>query len=409
VLWDFAQNLQPNRRIETLMELSMERSVESRVEATAHMLHLFVCGDVMTGRGIDQILRNPGAPELYEGFMTDARDYVTLAEQVSGTIPRSVAGAYLWQEVSVEWKRRQPLVKLINLETAITASNTPWPGKGINYRMHPANIDALTSAGFDLCTLANNHVLDWGFEGLEETLQVLQAAQLQYAGAGHNLAEAMAPAIYPLDAEHRILVFAMGCQSSGITRAWAATAGRAGVYLLGDLGSQTRAQLRGHIERYRQTGDLVVISIHWGGNWGYQIPAAHQHFAHALIDEANVDLIHGHSSHHPLAVELYHGKPVLYGCGDFINDYEGIGGHATYRSDLCLMYFLQFNLQTLALDIMELLPLRIRKFQLQQVSREDSEWLLSRMTEESVRFNTRVVRALEGPTFEVKPLSLAVG
>lgn len=384
----------------------MERSVASPPAITDAMLHLFVCGDVMTGRGIDQILHHPGEPQLYEGFMTDARDYVTLAEQVSGAIPRGAAGAYLWKQVSAEWKRRQPLVKLVNLETAITASNTPWPGKGINYRMHPANIDALTSAGFDLCTLANNHVLDWGYEGLEETLQVLQAAQLQCAGAGHNLAEAMAPAIYPVNATRRILVFAMGCESSGITRAWAATAGRAGVYLLDDLGSRTLAQLRHQIERYRQAGDLVVISIHWGGNWGYEIPAAHQQFAHALIDEANVDLIHGHSSHHPLAIELYRGKPILYGCGDFINDYEGIGGHARYRSDLCLMYFLQFNLQTLGLASIELLPLRIRKFQLQQVSREDSEWLLSRMSEESAHFHTGVVRALQGPTFEVKPLSI---
>jgi len=76
----------------------------------------------------------------------------------------------------------------------------------------------------------------------------------------------------------------------------------------------------------------VVASIHWGDNWGYEI-------AHNLIDHAGVDIIHGHSSHHAKGIEVWHGKPVIYGCGDFINDYEGIGGNEKYRSDLSLMYF----------------------------------------------------------------------
>jgi poly-gamma-glutamate capsule biosynthesis protein CapA/YwtB (metallophosphatase superfamily) len=60
----------------------------------------------------------------------------------------------------------------------------------------------------------------------------------------------------------------------------------------------------------------------------------HRQFAHALIDEAGFDLVHGHSSHHPKAIEVHHGRIILYGCGDFITDYEGIKGYESFRDDL---------------------------------------------------------------------------
>ena len=88
----------------------------------------------------------------------------------------------------------------------------------------------------------------------------------------------------------------------------------------------------------KRAGDLVIVSIHWGTNWGYDVTAGQQNTAHRLIDEAGVDVVHGHSSHHPRPVEVHAGKLVLYGCGDFLNDYEGIGGHDDYRPQLGYMY-----------------------------------------------------------------------
>lgn len=80
---------------------------------------------------------------------------------------------------------------------------------------------------------------------------------------------------------------------------------------------------KAHLSHVRRPGDRVVLSLHWCGNWGYEIAREHRDFAHAVIDEAGIDLLHGHSSHHPMGIELYHGKAILYGCGDFLNDYEG--------------------------------------------------------------------------------------
>jgi len=138
-------------------------------------LSLFLLGDVMPARGIDQILPHPGDPRLYEDYVHDARDYVALAERRCGPIEHPVDFAYVWGDALAELQRRHPQVRLINLETAVTRHGRPEP-KGINYRMHPANVGCLTAAGIDCCVLANDHVLDWGREGLRETLAALDAA-----------------------------------------------------------------------------------------------------------------------------------------------------------------------------------------------------------------------------------------
>ena len=155
---------------------------------------LFLAGDVMTGRGVDQILPHPGAAELREGYIRDARDYVALAEAVSGPIPRPVDPAWPWGEALAIIGEAEPDVRVVNLETSITGDGDFAPDKGIHYRMHPDNIGCLTAAGLDVCVLANNHVLDFGIAGLTETLEVLHAAGLRTAGAGRNAAQAWRPA-----------------------------------------------------------------------------------------------------------------------------------------------------------------------------------------------------------------------
>lgn len=350
--------------------------------------HIFLCGDVMTGRGIDQILTHPGEPQIYESYVKDARDYVWLAERVNGKIPLGKKGTYIWGDGLVELKLRNPDFRLINLETSITRSNTPWPFKGINYRMHPENIDAITSAHVDVCALANNHILDWGREGFLETLLTLDKARIAYAGAGKNIQEAAAPAIHFVPGfKGRILVFSMGLFSSGILKEWAATSKQPGVWLLTDLGKDSIKPIKEVIEYYRKTGDLCIVSIHWGGNWGYDIPAQHQRFAYTLIDELGVNVIHGHSSHHPIGIEWHNQGLILYGCGDLINDYEGISGWEQFKSDLSLMYFFSFapNLQ---LTHLELVPIIRKNFKLHYARNEECQWMVKKLIQCSQAFKT---------------------
>lgn len=336
---------------------------------------LFLCGDVMTGRGIDQILPHPSEPTLYEGFVRDARDYVALAERASGEIPRRVPPEYIWGDVLAELNSRQPALRVINLETSATSHDSPWPGKGINYRMHPDNIDCLQALGVDCCALANNHVLDWEQPGLRETLTTLEKAGIRYCGAGMSAEAAREPAALDLSARHRLLVVSCGAGDSGIPAEWAATDERPGVYRLPDFSDRTADGLRRLIDGHRRPGDRVVVSVHWGGNWGYPVSEEHRHFAHRLIERAGVDIVHGHSSHHPRGMEVYRNRLILYGCGDFINDYEGIGGHEQYRPDLTLGYLVTFAAASGELQALTMVPFQLRKFRLQYTNQRDAEWL----------------------------------
>jgi poly-gamma-glutamate synthesis protein (capsule biosynthesis protein) len=368
----------------------------------ADALTLFLAGDIMTGRGVDQILAHPSIPDLHEPFVRDAREYVRLAETVSGSVPRSVDQEYIWGEAIGEWERLAPAVRIANLETSITRSGAYDTGKGIHYRMHPGNIDCLTTARLDVCVLSNNHVLDYGHPGLVETLETLESVGIGTAGAGRDLAEARRPAVCALPDGSHVSLGACGHESSGIPDGWAALAGEPGVYLLPDLSEETAAEVAASVVHGRRPGDIAIVSIHWGDNWGYEVPRRHVEFAHRLVDEG-VDLVHGHSSHHPRPIEIYRGKLILYGCGDFISDYEGISGDERYRDDLVLMYFPSVDPATGRLVGLHLTPLRIRKLRLNRATMEEARWLcdtLNRISDgRGVRLALQATGSLELESF----------
>lgn len=361
------------------------------------MATLFLCGDVMTGRGIDQVLAHPSDPIIYEDYVQDARDYVRLAEKANGPIPRDADPNYIWGDALEELTGTD--ARIINLETAVTSSDDYWKGKGINYRMHPANVPVLAAARPDVCVLANNHVLDYGYTGLKETLDTLQRAGLATAGAGSNLVEAARPARISLQTGQQLAVFAFGVSTSGIPSEWAATLDRPGVNYLPDLSRATTGAVCDRIIEARQPGVLIVVSIHWGSNWGYEIPREQIAFAHAVV-EAGADIVHGHSSHHVRPIEVYHRRLILYGCGDFLTDYEGIGQRPGFRDDLVLMYLPAFDGATRALTSVKLVPLQIKRFRLVRPSSGDSLWLRDTLGRISKPFGTRIAGG-EGRPFAV--------
>ena len=355
---------------------------------------LFLCGDVMTGRGIDQILPRAGDPALNEPYVKDARDYVELALEKGARLSFPVSYSYVWGDALQEFDRVNPDFKIINLETTITRSEE-WVRKGINYRMHPQNLPCLSAAQIDCCVLANNHMLDFGYSGLLETLESLAQAKIAYVGAGKNHEQAQNPACLTSNHGPRVLVFSYGVESSGVPSTWAATASRPGVAFLEDLSKRSVEHVAEEVRSVKREGDLVVFSIHWGGNWGYEISETEIQFARALIDHASVDVVHGHSSHHPKAIELYRGKPILYGCGDFINDYEGIHGYEEYRGDLGVMYFLKMDRATGSLLSLEMVPTQMRALQVVYASAQDTKWLKELLNKESRRFGVYVGRSAD--------------
>jgi poly-gamma-glutamate synthesis protein (capsule biosynthesis protein) len=353
------------------------------------VLTLFLCGDVMTGRGIDQILPRPGDPRLHEPVVRDAREYVILAERVHGAIPRPVEITWPWGDALEILDDRAPDARLINLETSITTSDDHAPGKIVHYRMHPTNMSCLTAARPDLCALANNHVLDFGRSGLLQTLDVLASAGLRHAGAGGNTSEAQRPAVIPVREGRRIIVCAVGATSSGIPESWAAGPDRPGIDVLADVSEASADQVIDRLGQLKRAGDISVVSVHWGSNWGYAVPSEQVRFAHRLVD-GGADVVHGHSSHHPRPIEVYRGRLILYGCGDLINDYEGIRGHETFRPDLRLLYFARIDPDTGQLLALVLVPLQARRLRLHRANRSDTQWLASALTDAAEAFSSRL-------------------
>ena len=339
---------------------------------------LFLCGDVMTGQGIDP-LRPSDSGQRSARSMASALDYVHEAEfrtsvRVAGEpLPRPVCFDYPWGDALALLRREQPDLRLVNLEATITARGSPAV-MPVHVRMPPQHLPALAALGVDGVVLANHHALDWGRDGLDDTLECLRQAGIAGIGAGRDRAEAEQEGQWMLPGKARVRLFAFAHPSSGLSPQWAAGEGRPGINWLQALDERAVVSVAGRTREGRREGDLVVVSLHWGNHWGYEVSAEQRRFAHALIDEAGVDLVWGHASRHPRPIEVYRGRLILYGVGSFLKDAAGATGHEALRPELAALY-----LPRLAADGtlagLRLWPLRVHLFRLKRACASDSHWL----------------------------------
>ena len=221
------------------------------------------------------------------------------------------------------WGDTQPVlekagVRICNLECVISERGRPWSAtpKVFHFRSDAKNVAVLSEAGIDLVSLANNHALDYGYDALLQMLDLLDDAGIGHAGAGRNLAEACRPAVIEAGGmRFGVLAF------TDNEPVWEATAEGPGTcYAPIDVRDKRGQQLLELVREARARVDFLIVSAHWGPNWGYEPPAAHIRFGHALVD-AGADLVFGHSAHIFGGVEIYQGKPILYSTGDFVDDY----------------------------------------------------------------------------------------
>jgi len=209
-------------------------------------------------------------------------------------------------------------VRICNLECVISDWGAPWSAtpKVFHFRSDAKNLEALRAAHINAVSLANNHTLDFEYEGLLHMMDILDAAGIHFAGAGTTLSEASEPAIWEMKGI-KLGFIAFTDNEPG----WEATEDQPGILYVPITLEDKRAEKL--IEMVRKTKDLVdllIVSAHWGPNWGYSPPAEHIPFAHALID-AGADIIVGHSGHVVRGIEVYKQKPIMYCTGDFIDDY----------------------------------------------------------------------------------------
>lgn len=209
-------------------------------------------------------------------------------------------------------------IRMCNLECAISDRGEPWSEtpKEFHFRSDAKNIDVLRAANMNIASLANNHALDYGYDALVDTLELLDAAAIHHAGAGRTLSEAEQPAIMRTGGG-KVGVIAFTDNEP----VWEATSGKPGVFYVPVEPRDGRAvHLLELIKQTKNAVDLLIVSTHWGPNWGYEPPPEHVPFAHAMVD-AGADVLFGHSGHVFRGIEIYRHRPIIYCAGDFIDDY----------------------------------------------------------------------------------------
>ena len=195
-----------------------------------------------------------------------------------------------------------------NLEGPLTHAETPYSdNKEYLFRTPPEKvIPALKKAGFNIMNLANNHIMDYGDQGLRDTMQALQQANIASVGAGANLDQARRGTIMQM-AGHRV-----GFLSYSLTfpESFWATADRSG----SAFGHEH--QIREDVQRMTHNTDIVVVSFHWGQEKSALLRKYQPLLAHAAID-SGAQLVIGHHPHVLQAVEHYRGGLILYSLGNF--------------------------------------------------------------------------------------------
>lgn len=207
---------------------------------------------------------------------------------------------------------------ICNVECVIADSGSPWheESKAFHFRSHAKNISVLNCAGINAVTLANNHSLDFGVNALLEMLSELSKTDIHHAGAGESAEAASRPAILKIG---NINVGLLSFTDS--MAEWAANDGCAGIYYVPpDPSSMNWQELLKKVQQAKARSDFLIVSPHWGPNWGYEVQPIYLTWAHSLID-AGADMIFGHSGHVPRGIEIYKNRPIIYSAGDFIDDY----------------------------------------------------------------------------------------
>jgi poly-gamma-glutamate capsule biosynthesis protein CapA/YwtB (metallophosphatase superfamily) len=374
---------------------------------------LVLLGDLMLGRLVDALLPTSIAREAPDSDPESAAKLVDRHFLPKYAELKSYSYLSPWGN-SVNLIRSADVV-IANLETALTMSEQKWQDKVFNYRSHPENVKCLTEVGMGggrkrgYVSLANNHTLDWEVEGLIETVKTLSDAGVEFAGAGRTQEEAKRPAALQLGGtEIGTEYWNVKCWSfSDHPSEWKVV----DTFNFIDYTTQGREILRRQIlaehsnERgegdSKQKSDLKVVSMHWGPNYQWQPARETVELAHWLIDECDVDIIHGHSSHHVQGAEIYNGKLIVYGCGDFVDDYAV---DKSWRNDLSAAWRVTVGVKDeageqrvrLVVQKLEVFPNRIHRFSANLLSPddEDHQWMKERFRQLCGAFGTKVEEEL---------------
>lgn len=257
---------------------------EAAVDLQPSRLDIVAVGDIMLSRVVGSRIRNNSVYYPFE----KTRDITSKADVTFG-----------------------------NLETTLATTGTKLPGKGIWFRAVPEASEGLKDAGFDVLSLANNHILDYDTPALMETIEVLEGAGIGHVGAGEDLGESRRPIIV---VKNGIRVGFLAYNefynyywSYSYKRTFEATEEIAGTAPLKE------EIIEEDVKKLRSLCDILVVSLHWGVEESNRVTDSQRELAHQIIDWG-ADIILGHHPHVLQGVELYNGKLIAYSLGNFIFD-----------------------------------------------------------------------------------------
>lgn len=309
-------------------------------------------GDVMLGRLVDRlIIQNPALPP--------------------GTIWGDLLPLFLEADC-----------RLVNLECVISKQGQPWAPdhKAFHFRADPRAIEVLRTARIDCVTLANNHVLDYGPEALQDCLTLLDQAGIRYAGAGPDLESALEPVLLDV-AGTRLAIIALTDNEPD----WEARDRTPGVnYVRYDeqgLVEPYRARTAMVLQEARRLASFVIVSAHVGPNWGTP-SAAIRALAHELLD-LGADLYWGHSNHTPQGIEWSREKPILYSTGDFVDDYAV---SPLDRNDLSFLF--RLDVETDRIRQIQLVPTAIDRCRVRRAKGSEVAFLQKTMAAKCADWGT---------------------
>ncbi len=274
-----------------------------------------------------------------------------------------VAPTYIWGDLLPTLRSND--VNIVNLETALTRSTQRVP-KVFNFKADPKHVQALIAGNIHVVNNANNHVLDFGIEGLKETIETLDRAGILHVGAGLNAQEAARPAIIE---KNGLKIGVLGYTDN--EPSWKAGANKPGTNYISI--EHDRQRVQEDIKKLKPEVDLIIITLHWGPNWQERPPQAFRDLTHAMID-AGADVIHGHSNHVFQGIEWYKDKLILYQTGDFVDDYAIDPSQRNDRSFLFIIEVYDKSLEKLSL-----VPTIIDNMQVNAANARDARESLGRM------------------------------
>lgn len=248
---------------------------------------LAVAGDVMLGRSIGDGIRQHGAVWPFEA--------------VAGTL-------------------RGADIAFANLEAPLTARGEA-AAKDFVFRGPPEGAQGLAAAGVGIVSLANNHVLDYGYQGLQDTWSALNEAGVLHVGSGESVVQAYGPVfIERKGVRIAFLAYVSTPPDSGSgfdPSSWQATADRPGVAW---LAPETVAS---DVAAAKRQADAVVVSMHTGDEYQEAISPSQAAAAHSAI-EAGASLVIGHHPHVLQGIESYKGGIIAYSMGNFVFDFDEV-------------------------------------------------------------------------------------